>query len=96
MSNQDIRANLSHEFKIDLSEKPSTGYRWKCVECPPEIVLVEDIFHQSNTDQGLGATGSHQFTFLPHKAGNFNLRFELKRSWEQSSISNATYSIIVQ
>jgi len=96
MENREIIASRSREFHIDISEMPTTGYRWKCVERPTEIILVGDGFIQNSLSEQLDAKGTHRFTFFSEKTGSFILKFALKREWEESVSSIITYLVEVR
>lgn len=79
-----------NNFTITLEENSSTGYAWTYEikdqtlvhfisdeNIPPEVVIP-------------GAGGQHNFTFNINKDGVTTIQFDLKRSWETTSVETVT------
>lgn len=71
---------MGQEFKLQLPENPSTGYRWE-LTLPSGISLVADNFI-GNGDKAIGAGGVREFTLRADKAGKYQLHAEYSR-WGQ-------------
>lgn len=82
----------NEEFKITLNENSgSTGYKWY-LNLPSGIELISDKYYPSNNK--IGATGYRQYTFKALQIGNYELKFNLARSWDKETpIQTKTWHI---
>src|ERR1700746_1884772 len=67
-----------------LSETPTTGFRWVPVIMDPKILeLLQDQF-QSALQSGIGGGGLRTFRILAKGVGRASFHLELRRSWESN------------
>lgn len=82
-------------FQIQLSENPTTGYRW--YQTSPgdgSFRVVEDTFELSQG--GLGGGGLRHWTFVADNPAVVMLRFERKRGWQTQSVETFAVTIDVK
>lgn len=77
-------ASSASEWKVSLTENPSTGYTldWK-QEGEGRVEVVKDNYATSAPDR-IGASGTHTYSFKGVKKGNVTLTFTDSRKWEKS------------
>jgi predicted secreted protein len=79
---------VGDHITVTLSERPTTGYRWRA-EFDPEIMrLVDD--HYDGPTTPMGAAGTRTIIFEVTTAAPSTLRLTQGRSWEQSSSDEFT------
>jgi predicted secreted protein len=78
-------------FLVEMASNPSTGYRWALVSRRESLKCLqlkkEQAFPASSNSQPpiVGAPGKQQWQFMAKCAGNVQVRFEYRRSWESTS-----------
>ena len=77
--------------KLTVNENPTTGYEWTMTanECGTRLTSLGDTYTRSaSNDMMMGAGGVKTFSFqaASNAAGNCNMRFVLKRPWEQDML----------
>ena len=77
-----VEVSLGSKVTIELSENPTTGYRWK-IETIDEVFLVPegDAFLTGN-QIGLGAGGVRRFYFRAKGIGCTSVSLGNRRSWQ--------------
>src|SRR5438105_15504622 len=76
------------DIEVCIKENPTTGYRWRIAQLPPDVVLSGDRFEAP--EQGVpGAGGLRLLTFQARASGAFTVSLELKRPWETSPLKQA-------
>jgi predicted secreted protein len=82
------------EIIIELTENPTTGYTWELTA--PGLTYVSDEYvPDANTEGLVGAGGVHVFTYKAENTGIFNIEGIYKRSWENTSTDDTTWSATV-
>ena len=82
---------------IKLKENPSTGYRWIVNSFDDSIIKVQGSNYSADSDNGLGGSGVHAFTFEAKSLGTTSIHLELERSWEKSNaIKHFEVTLIVK
>lgn len=75
------------EIEILLSETPTSGYRWKLAQSPPEVRLVAEETVLEQPRQTLaGGQAAKRFRVQVDQRGSFELLFHLAREWESEPI----------
>ena len=88
------KVRVGETFEIRLDANPSTGFAWQ-VSCDANsLKLVNKTFDRASNSMGAGGTDVWKFEAL--RAGNSNLTFELRRSWEKDVQAARVYEIEVQ
>lgn len=82
-------------FLVEMASNPSTGYRWamtnrrdglKCIQLKKEQAFPASSTAGSNSPSNIvGAPGKQQWQFIAKCAGDVQVRFEYRRSWEAKS-----------
>jgi predicted secreted protein len=72
-------------FEVKLASAPTTGYGWEIAHLPPGIDLLGSDFAIA-ADAAVGDGGVQVFRLVAGHPGHFELRFLLKRRWEQEPI----------
>lgn len=94
-NNGAVEITVGDSFRIELSENPTTGYRWQLPsQLPQALRLVEDKFATSSTAPGGG--GLRHWTFAADAAAVVTLRIELRRSWEKQPVETFATTIAVK
>jgi inhibitor of cysteine peptidase len=78
--------------KITLAENPTTGYTWQLDTTGFEV--VSDEYVPPNTDL-VGAGGEHVWELKAVNTGTYKLNGIYKRSWEQQTADDTTWSATV-
>jgi inhibitor of cysteine peptidase len=87
-----IEVPVGESFQIQLSENPTTGYRWHLqADGSPALHLLQDTF-QAPPDR-YGGGGARHWTFAADRPGLVTVRYELRRSWEPAAVE--TFSLTV-
>lgn len=82
---QSISVRSGDILLIELSEKPTTGFRWNVKEADSRLLrLVSDDFSPP-AGGGAGAGGIRIFHFVPSASGETTLALELSRAWEPAT-----------
>jgi inhibitor of cysteine peptidase len=80
-SGRSVTAAVGDLIKVELSENPTTGFRWEVVSGVPDVVrALRDDYVASGA--GMGGGGTRVFCFKVATTGSVEVRMELKRSWE--------------
>ena len=84
----------SEEFQIHLKSMASGGYEWNIEKMPEGIELKNE---QSMIDESaVGSATQSIFNFTGIAKGTFELHFVLKRRWENDSIDDIFYKIVIE
>jgi inhibitor of cysteine peptidase len=94
-NNATAEVHVGDSFRVQLSENPTTGYRWHLQSgATPALRLLEDSFAASQG--GPGGGGLRYWTFAADKSGPVGLRIDLKPSWQPQSVETFTATINVK
>ncbi len=88
-------AQIGLPFEIELKSGPGTGYQWQPVAVPEDIELLGSDYRPTPGAQ-IGDPATQVFRFRASKAGQYSLRFVLKRSWEKESIRETVIDVDVK
>src|SRR5271169_1380375 len=87
------RIRVGAPTRLQLSENPTTGYRWQMrSDVPAGLRILADSFEASGAATGAG--GVRLWTIVADKPGKAALRLELKRGWENTS--TRTFSVTIE
>jgi predicted secreted protein len=80
-------------FDVRLASAPTTGYGWEIAHLPPGVELLGSDFDIS-PDAAVGDGGVQVFRLVANHSGRFELRFVLKRRWEQEPIDIRVVEVV--
>jgi inhibitor of cysteine peptidase len=79
-NHRDAEISIGDTLKLELSENPTTGYRWRMPDVGPALRILDDSYEAPTG--GAGGGGVRRWTLAADKADVVSLRLELKRSWQ--------------
>jgi len=86
---------VGDSFRVQLSENPTTGYRWHLRSVvAPALRIIKDSFAPSTGGYGIG--GVRYWTFVADNPAVVALRIELKRSWQPQPVETFGVTINVK
>lgn len=94
-NNNAIEISVGETFRVQLSENPTTGYRWHLqTDGAPALRLVQDSFEASRSAPGGG--GLRCWSFAADHPGSIELRMELRRSWQPQPVNSFGVTVSVK
>ncbi|MDD4126713.1 MAG: protease inhibitor I42 family protein [Methanomicrobium sp.] len=79
---------------IELSENPTTGYAWEMDT--GGLTLVNDEYIPDEHAEGMtGVGGIHKWELSADKKGTYNVKGIYKRSWEETTPEDETWTVTV-
>jgi inhibitor of cysteine peptidase len=94
-NNGSAEVTLGDSIRLQLSENPTTGYRWHLrKDGAPTLRTLEDSFEASASAPGGG--GIRYWIFAAEQAGAAALSLDLRRSWQPQPVSTFTIAISVK
>jgi inhibitor of cysteine peptidase len=93
-SHRDAEISIGDTLKIELSENPTTGYRWRMPDVGPALRVLDDSYEAPTG--GAGGGGVRRWTLAADKAGVVPLRLELKRSWQPDPAQTFAVTVVVK
>lgn len=82
--------------KIYMEENPSTGYSWSLDSDPaPTLALKASVYDAPEVGL-VGAPGLKSYVFTAKKEGKAQLKFDLKRPWENKIEETLDFSVEVR
>jgi len=86
---------IGDAVEVQLSENPTTGYRWQLyASYTPLLSLENDAFESSS--QLPGAAGLRRWRFQALKEGEVQIKLDRRRSWERKAVQTFTIKIAVK
>lgn len=89
-----IRGTVDRPILISLPANLTTGFSWEMDFCDPSVECKKLPYLRHRG--GLGAGGIQRFEVKVPEAGEFVIRFQLKRPWESKARKVREYRIIVK
>ncbi|SRR5579871_2228465 len=94
-NNGSAEVTLGESFRLQLSENPTTGYRWQLQKNgAPTFHALEDSFEASASAPGGG--GIRYWIFVAEQVGAATLSLDLRRSWQPQPVSTFTIAVRVK
>jgi len=90
-----VTAQTGSPFDIELQSGPGTGYQWQLPSTPESIELLGSEY-RSAPDARIGDPATQVFHLRAGKAGQYRLRFVLKRAWESEAIRDTVIDVDVK
>ena len=91
---KEITTAVNEQFEIELESNPTTGYQWHPLVDDQAFELTNRRFLAAGG--GIGAGGKERLTFSPRKKGDFVLRVEYRRAWEDQPLSSQVFHVRVR
>ena len=97
-STQTINTGTNQEFIIALDSNPTTGYSWQASYDESVLELVGKSYEMGEeAKQGVvGAGGVEYFQFKVLKAGKTEITLVYKRPWEEESLYQKAFTVIIK
>ena len=102
-SGQTINIGTNQEFIIALASNPTTGYSWQASYDETMVELVEaryeipEMEKHERVKQGIvGGSGVEYFQFKALKAGKSEITLVYKRPWEEESLYQKVFTVIIK
>ena len=93
MNAENINAVAGKEFTVRLASSPSTGYIWEVTTLPEGVELLGSDYEKPSGEVRPGDPTTRVFRFHCLKAGTYQIKFDLKRKWEQHAIDSKTVAV---
>jgi inhibitor of cysteine peptidase len=93
-NHREVEVAIGDTLKLELSENPTTGYRWRVADVDPVLRVLDDSYEAPTGGPGKG--GVRRWTLVVDKAGTIPLRLELKRSWQPDPAQIFTVTLVVK
>ena len=93
-NDRDAEISIGDTLRLELSENPTTGYRWRTPEVGPALRILDDSYEAPTG--GAGGGGVRRWTLAADKAGVVPLRLELKRSWQPDPAQTFVVTVVVK
>jgi inhibitor of cysteine peptidase len=91
-----ITVHTGDEISINLTENPTTGYRWTIDQTGPTVLASQNPTFSSAPSGAIGSGGIRTFTFIAKQPGTVRLQLRLWRRWQGDSSIIDRYDITVQ
>jgi len=86
---------VGDSFRIQLSENPTTGYRWHLQSAvAPALSILEDSFEVAGSAYGSG--GVRHWTFMANNPAVVALRIERRRGWQSQPVETFETTVTVR
>lgn len=72
------------EFDVTTLDLPGAGYSWEVPDVPAGLVLLGSDWAQPEPPPGVGAARPRVLRFRADQVGEYVLRLELRRPWEDA------------
>jgi predicted secreted protein len=90
-----VTAGMGDLIVIQLSENPSTGYRWEIDSVNATIIdLIDSTFSQV-LGTGIGGGGTRTFVFTIRSIGTSKVSLSLRREWEPETMTVDRFEVII-
>ena len=93
-NNRDAEVVVGDTLRLELTENPTTGYRWRMPDVGPALRILEDSYEAPTG--GAGSGGVRRWTLVADKAGTILLQLELKRSWQPDPAQTFAVTVVVK
>jgi predicted secreted protein len=90
---QQIEATVGKEFDVSLPEARTAGYQWTLRKSGAAKCAV--ISESEQPAASVGGSGTHTWHFRATKTGDCTLALDYKRSWQENTGPERTYTLKV-
>ena len=97
-SAQTINISTNQTFIIALESNPTTGYSWQASYYESILELVGKSYetNEKANQSVVGAGGVEYFQFKALKAGKTEITLVYKRPWEEESLYQKVFTVIIK
>jgi inhibitor of cysteine peptidase len=81
---------------LQLTENPTTGYRWSIVPFNDQLLKLSDDRFDLPNASGMGSGGQRILTFKATRTGQVNLTLNQKREWEDSALESFNLTLEIR
>lgn len=89
-----LKTRVGRSVTISLAVNKTTGFSWEIDSCDSELRCTELEYRKHLG--GLGAGGEQRFEVDTPQPGTFEIRFRLKRPWEEKAKEVRTYRVVAE
>tara|TARA_Y100000385_G_scaffold275250_1_gene319402 strand:+ start:6074 stop:6472 length:399 start_codon:yes stop_codon:yes gene_type:complete len=94
-SGKTVNLGIFDPFQVELHGNSSTGYKWEITAYDSTVIeQIGNVSYKADDDK-IGSGGLYTWSFKTIGAGESNLLFVYKRSWEERSADDKTYNLRV-
>jgi inhibitor of cysteine peptidase len=93
-NHRDAEIAIGETVKLELSENPTTGYRWSIPDVGPALRILDESYEAPSGAPGSG--GVRRWTLAADKAGTIPLQLEFKRSWQPQPARTFAVTLVVK
>ncbi len=79
-----IPLRVGDTLRAELSENPTTGFRWSVTPSDTQLLAIEDDTYQP-TGGGIGGAGRRVVRLKAKDSGTTSVSFALARAWAQGT-----------
>jgi inhibitor of cysteine peptidase len=83
-------------IKIQLSENPTTGYRWEIKTLNANVIAFKDSNFSTDLGTGVGGGGTRTFNFNIRSSGTSKISLRLRREWEPENLKIDQFEVLIQ
>jgi inhibitor of cysteine peptidase len=83
-------------FTVSLDENPTTGFQWAIDSSGGDLVKLQASEYVPAASAGVGRGGRRILTFKAQRAGDGQLKLELRREWQNSIAERFTVTLQIR
>jgi len=92
-----ITAKAEKSFSVFLEAQLSTGYKWKLMDAPASIILVQEgVVSESSAIDIAGGFEIQEFVLKSMEKGEFTVTFKYGEHWKKNNQYAKTYIVKVK
>lgn len=95
MVSDDVEAAVGEEFSVRLPSTPTTGYVWQVDALPKGVELLGSAFEKAPGTTKPGDEAVQVLHFRALEAGNYEVGFSLRRTWQKVAIESRSTRIAI-
>ena len=80
----------------ELSENPTTGYRWEIKTLNANVIAFKDSNFSTDLGTGVGGGGTRTFNFNIRSSGTSKISLRLRREWELENLMIDQFEVLIQ
>jgi inhibitor of cysteine peptidase len=92
---KELKVPVGAQIRLDLSENPTTGYRWTLNDFKDGTLALRSDRYIPNQNMGMGSGGIRQFLFEVTSGGKTEICLKNMRQWEGEKPAAKTFNVTV-